>query len=312
MQTVAEETRSSTGTLTELYLGVLWLVISAWTAHATLTGGGDDLSGALGAAVSALPGIVATTLLTGASIGGAAGSRFRGPGGRLFAGLGLGILFGLAAAAGIRFGYGDQPSITAFAVVVGLAAALGGAAALLPEAVLGAALWATSWVFFAGVIFGVWQPNVVKLLGGGPDAAPGAQTAADIRFTFAQSILTGLFAGLMAYRSLRSEVRARAWYLVAGAFPGVLLLAAEGLMRLGGSSLVGLVTGFGAEKPALVELTDWTRVRHALIVLAVGGLLSLIRGPEREDDSDSSSDDDDQADEDEDEDYSETAQRRRG
>jgi hypothetical protein len=79
-------------------------------------------------------------------------------GGRLLAGLALGTLFGVLAAAGIRFGYGAESSITVFAVIVAEASVLGGALAILPNAVLEAALWATTWAFFAGVIFGVLQP----------------------------------------------------------------------------------------------------------------------------------------------------------
>jgi multisubunit Na+/H+ antiporter MnhB subunit len=48
-----------------------------------------------------------------------------------------------------------------------------------------------------------------------------------------------------------------------------------GLTRAGGSSLVALVTGFSAE-PALVQFTDDARLRHALIVLAVGGIVALL------------------------------------
>jgi hypothetical protein len=65
------------------------------------------------------------------------------------------------------------------------------------------------------------------------------------------------------------------WYLLAGALPGLLLLTAESLTRLGGSSLVNLVTG-SADEPALVELTDFARLRHAVVVLLVGGIIGLI------------------------------------
>jgi hypothetical protein len=47
--------------------------------------------------------------------------------------------------------------------------------------VLEVALWATTWVFFAGVIFGVLLPQLSTLLGGGPTADPGAQAAANAR-----------------------------------------------------------------------------------------------------------------------------------
>src|SRR5262245_49991130 len=97
------------GTLTPLYFGLVWLGTTMYAVHATITGRGN-VSGALGAAAGALPSVVAATLVTGASIGAAAGQRFRSAGGRLLAGLALGVLFGLAAAAGIRLAYGDGGS----------------------------------------------------------------------------------------------------------------------------------------------------------------------------------------------------------
>src|SRR5262245_31782417 len=91
-----------TGALTQLCLGLFWLGTTMYAVHATITGSGVNVSGALGAAVAALPGVVAAMLVTGASIGAVAGG-LRTTGRRLLGGLALGTLFGLAAAAGIRF-----------------------------------------------------------------------------------------------------------------------------------------------------------------------------------------------------------------
>lgn len=274
----SEAPATGTGTLTQLYLGLVWLGTSMWTAHASLIGSAADLSGPLGAAAAALPGVVAATLVTGASIAQAASSRFRGAGRRLLAGLALGTLFGIAAAAGIRFGYGTESSITVLAMVVGAASVLGGVAAILPNPVLEAALWATTWVFFAGVIFGVLQPQLTALLGAGAAATAAAQASANAQFTYLQSALTGLIAGVYAYRSVRGEPSARPWYLVAGAFPGLLLLAAEGLTRLGGRSLADLLHDNAAGNAALVQLSDYARLRHGLIVLAVGAVVAGAAG----------------------------------
>ena len=260
----------ATGTLTQLYLGLVWLGTTMYTAHATITGSGENVSGALGAAVAALPGVVAATLVTGASIGAAAGPRFRSAGGRLLAGLALGTLFGLAAAAGIRFAYGGGASIMVLAITVGAASIVGGALAVLPGEVLKAGLWGTTWVFFAGVIFGVLQPNLVKLLGSGE--------AANTRFVLGQSLVTGLAAAFYTLRFLRVERNRVLWYLVGGALPGLVLLGAEWLTRAGGSAVAQLVHGFRTESPALVELSDSARLRHALIVLAVGGLIAMLVG----------------------------------
>ena len=60
--------------------------------------------------------------------------------------------------------------------------------------------------------------------------------------------------------------------------PGLLLLAAEGLTRLGGAALVKLVTNADAAVVAPIETTDAVRLQHGLIVLAVGGVGALIAG----------------------------------
>src|SRR4051812_30314846 len=221
-----DKPKTSSGTVSQLYLGLLWVAITVWTTRATITGTPGGLTGALGDAAAALPGLIAATLVASASIGSAAGTRFRGAGGRLLAGLGLGALFGLVAAVGLRFAYGSTPSITVLAVTVGVASVVGGALAGLPGEVLEAGLWGTTWVFFAGVIFGVLQPNVVAGIGGGPTADLAAQATANARFTWAQSLLTGLIAGVYAFRRLSQERRSILWYLIGGAIPGGLLLIA--------------------------------------------------------------------------------------
>jgi hypothetical protein len=269
--TTDTDTKSvATGTITQLYVGLVWLGATMYAAHATITGSGGNVSGALAAAVAALPGVVAATLVTGASIGAAAGARVRSAGGRLLAGLALGTLVGFAAAAGIRFAYGGGASIMVLAITVGAASIVGGALAVLPAEVLKAGLWGSTWVFFAGVIFGVLQPNLVKLLGSGD--------AATTRFVLAQSLVTGLAAAFCTIQFLRVERNRMLWYLVGGALPGLVLLGAEWLTRAGGSAVAQLARGFRTESPALVDVSDSARMRHALIVLAVGGLIAMLMG----------------------------------
>ncbi len=108
--------------------------------------------------------------------------------------------------------------------------------------------------------------------------------------------------GIYAFRSLRAKKRAWPWFVIAGALPGGLLVVAEALTRFGGSSLVNLVNGFADESP-LVGLTDTARLRHGLIVAAVGGIVALmggLRAPRESDDggaaSESSTEDDDSTD----------------
>jgi hypothetical protein len=262
------------GTGQEVFLALLWLGTSMYTAHVQITGD-QGVSGALASAAAALPGLVAATVLAGATLGAAASSRYNSAGGRLLAGLVIGGLFGFVAAAGIRYGYGNESSITVLAVVVGIASVAGGAAAVLPGQVLDAGLWAATWVFFAGVIFGVLEPNVLNILGGGASADASAQEAASTRFFYATAALTGLIAGYYALNRLRDRT-ALAWFVIAGALPGLTLLAAEVLTRFGGHSVVDFVTGFAADDAALVPLSDTERLLHALIVLGVGSVVALL------------------------------------
>jgi hypothetical protein len=247
-----------------------------WVAHASITGSGASLGGALGEAAAALPGLVAAMLLTSASIASAGSSRFGGLLKRLLAGLGLGTAFGLLAAVAVRLAYGSTAEITVLAVVIGVAGLVGGAAAALPNAVLEAALWGATWVFFAGVIFGVLEPNLLSALGGGPTADEAAQQAAAVKVAYGQSIATGLLAGVHVSRWLRPAADFRTlWFALAGALPGVLLVVAELLTRVGGSSLGDLI---GATDPVVVNLSDAAQLRHALIVLGIGGILAGLLG----------------------------------
>jgi hypothetical protein len=256
----------ATGAVARLFVGLAWFGTSLYAAHAGIAGAGNA-PGVLGAAAAALPGVVATTLVAGASIGGVVGLRFRRAGGRLSAGLALGALFGLAVAAYMRIVYGGGTSIMVLAMAASI---LGGALAVLPGDSLKAGLWGTTWVFFAGVIFGVLQPNLVKLLGG--------DEAANTRFVLGQSLVTGLAAALCTLRVLSVEGRRVLWYLVGGALPGLVLLGAEWLTRVGGSAVTEVLRGFRTESPPLIELSDSARLRHALIVFAVGGLIAMLVG----------------------------------
>lgn len=260
----------ATGTLTRLFLGLVWLGATMYTVHATISGTQETVSAALAAAAAALPGVVAATLVTGASIGAATGRRFRSAGGRLLAGLALGTLLGLATGAGMRLAYGGGASIMVLAVTVGAASIVGGALAVLPGEVLKAGLLGTTLVFLAGVIFGVLQPSLVKLLGSGE--------AANTRFVLGQSLVTGLAAAFCTLQFLRVERNRVLWYFVGGALPGLVLLGAEWLTRAAGSAVAELVHGFRAESPALVEVAGSARLRHALIVLAVGALIAMLMG----------------------------------
>lgn len=280
----------TTGTLTPVLFALIWLGSTSYTLHATVTGRGAMVSGPLAAAIAGLPGVVAATLVAGASIGAAAGRRVPSAGRRLGAGLALGVLLGLAAAAGVQFAFGGglgsgrDAAMVTLAVVVGAAGVVGSTLAVLPGPVLRAGLWGTAWVFLLGVIFGVLQPELVKLLGrasgSGIGIGIGGGRAADTWFVVVLSLVSGLAAALAALRIRPAQPDRGAasvlWRLVGGALPGLLLLGAEGITRAGGSATSQLVHGFPAGSPNLVQLSEPSRLRHALIVLAVGGLIALL------------------------------------
>ncbi len=268
--TDAHTQRVATNMFAPLCLGLVWLGATMYTVHATIADRGVNVSGALESAAAALPGVVAATLVTGASIGAAAAPRFASVRGRLLAGLALGALFGLAATAAIRSAYGDAPSVMALAITVGAASTVGATLAVLPGEVVKTGLWAATWVFLAGLIFGVLQPSLVRLLG--------SDEAANSRFVLGQSLVTGLAAALYTLRYLPPQRHRTLRYLVAGALPGLVLLSAEWLTRAGGAAVAHLVHGYPTPSPALVELSEPVRLRHALIVLAVGGLLAGLVG----------------------------------
>ncbi len=270
--------RLGSGTGTQLFLGLLWLGITVWTTHATIKGSEEDISGVLGQAAEALPGLVATTMVTGASIASAAASRFDRALSRLLIGVIAGALFGVVVAFGLRLAYGTDPSITSLAVTAGIAAAVGGALAILPNGVLESALWAVSWVFFAFLILGVLQPQLLNLLGGGKDADAAAQATADTRFLYLAAAAAGLLAAVHASRTMRVEGSSAGWYLIAGGLPGIILILSEVLVSRGGTALATLVHGFTAGDAPTADPGSAARMRDALIVLAVGAVVSFLNG----------------------------------
>lgn len=273
----ANAARPPTGLL--LLFTLIWLAATMWGAHASIVGNAADAAVALGTAASSLPVVVAASLLAGAAAGLTAAGRFatdRGPVGRLVTGLAGAALCGIIAAVVIVFGYGANASVTVLAITVGAAAVLGGAAAALPPRVLVAGIAATLLVFVVSVVINYFQSPLKDLFGAGDTVA--SQKAAAERFAYVQSLVCGLGAGLVAYLMLRRDRPARLWpwYLLAGALPGLILLAAEVATRLGGASLVDLVSNLSALDRSYIDYTNNARLSNALIVGFVGGIVAMI------------------------------------
>jgi hypothetical protein len=274
--TELETPAESAGIKTEVFLGLLWLGITVFTAYAS-TNGMPGAPGPLGAAVEAMPGVISSSLITAAAITGAASSRYASAFRRLLTGLTAGAAFGVVTAIGIRFAYGSGTSVTMLSITVAAACVVGGAFAMLPSAVLDASLWAMTWVLFAGLILSVLKTNLLTILGGGPAAAEAAQAAAETRFLYLQPVVAGLLAAMHSVRSLRPEDPVLFWFPVAGALSGIYLLVTEGLGHVGGKVLSAAPDGAAGE----ALLTDAAKLKYALIVLAVGGVLGLLIGVRR-------------------------------
>jgi hypothetical protein len=257
-----------TATRTEVYLGLLWLAVTVFTAYAAIHGV-PQAPGPISAAVAALPDVISSALISAAAIAAAAGSRHAGAFRRLLVGLAAGTAFGAVTAVGVRIAYGASTSVTMLSITVAAACVVGGLFAVLPSAVLDASLWAMTWVLFAGLILSVLKPHLVTMLGGGA-------TGQD-RFLLVQPAVAGLLAAMHSVRWLRPADPALLWFPVAGALSGVYLLATEGLGQLGGEVLSA--TPDGAAGAAL--FTDAAKLRYAVIVLAVGGVLALVIGARR-------------------------------
>src|SRR4051794_22656218 len=95
--------RLGSGSMQEIYLGLLWLGTSMYIEHMSLKGHADDLSGVGGAPAAALRGVVAAMLVTSAVTASAASPNRRTAGGRLVVGLLIGLVFGAVAAVALRY-----------------------------------------------------------------------------------------------------------------------------------------------------------------------------------------------------------------
>ena len=259
-------------------LGLIWLAATMWTAHAAITSSADA-SVALAAAAAALPGVIAASLLAGATAGLLATGRFAADPSsalrRLVVGLGAGAVLGAVCAGVILFGYGMNASIAMLAITVGAGSALGGAAAATPRPVFAASIVGTFCLFLLGVVFNVFEPRLIDLFGAGETVA--SKAAATTTFAYVQSAVGGIAAGLVAFWFLRRHgSRAWPWYLLAGALPGLLLLLSAVLTRTGGASLLGIVRSFSEADRLARDFIDFSQLRNALVVIFVGGLASMI------------------------------------
>jgi hypothetical protein len=264
-------------------LGLLWLAGYLWSAHADIIGTGDDPLVVVTEAALALPGLVAVTVLCGAATGNAV-LRWREHRGWVGFGLsaGCGLLIGAAAGALILFGYGHRSSVVALAWAVLAAGVIGGLlGSLRPAEVLSAGLAAAAFgPFLLDFLPNLWQGRLLRLFGAGDTVA--SQLSAVRTLSIVEALTAGLVAGLVAFVYLRRVAgRSRAGvgflgYLAAGAGPGLLLLIAEAVTRIGGARLFNAASNLGEYDRAVIDYTNGSRLNHHLAVFFVGAFVALI------------------------------------
>ena len=262
-------------------LALAWLAAMLWSAYATIRTAPDAVTTVIDAAW-ALPGVIAAGVLAGAAGAGAALAvllaRRGGTGvaGRLAVATGTGFGTGAVAATLVLLGYGHRGSIVVLAATVALAGTVGGAAVAVPRPEFTAAtVAATLSAFVLDLALTVFQSPLLRLFGAGGSAR--ATYLAGGRLALAASLLGGVAGGLVAYLWLRRGRYGRRFpaYLAAGAAPGVVLLLAELVTRLGGGQLYGLAGRLGGADAQLLDLMGTSRLEHALIVLFAGTLTAL-------------------------------------
>lgn len=277
---VAPEPR--TGLLVTLALA--WFTVILWLAHFAIVANGAQL--ALISAAIALPTVVAASLLAGAAVGLATVSVLarRGVAAtlRTLPRIGVGALPGLVtgglAGAWILLTWQVRGSTAALAVAVGLAGLLGAtAAAALPRAVAAAGVAATLAVFVAGFVINfLFRERLMGLFGA--DGSAASQYTAFQWFAPTAAALSALVGGLLAFWHLhRAEPGTVRWpsYLLAGTAPGVMLILAEVITRLGGSRLLALAGGSEPDSAAFAWDGN-ARLNHALVVLFLGPIIAMI------------------------------------
>ena len=163
---------------------------------------------------------------------------------------------------------------------VAAAATIGGAlAGFRRPRVLTAVGWAAIGVFLVGFVLNLFQTPVLDAFGSGDTQS--SQASAAQWFSFAQSFLSGLAAGLISYAMLRRARRAGgdvAWpfYALAGAGPGLLLVVAEALTRTAGGRVLDLAGKVSELELAVQQMLSTSRFNSALIVLFVGAISAVI------------------------------------
>jgi iron complex transport system permease protein len=238
--------------------GLLWMAGLLWSARATITGRSNAEMEVTSTAY-ALPGAVAASLVAGAAVG-----------------LAVVALIGRRRELGAIITINTEGWV--YAVVggsVAAAATVGGAlAGLRTPRVLAAICWGAIAVFLVGVLLTFLQDVLFGLFGAGDSAA--SRAGAANWYSLTQAVLSGLAAGVLAYRLLRGARPAWPWYALAGAGPGLLLVAGEIITRTAGARVLELAGRVSELELTVQRMLSGSRLNSALITLFVGAITAIL------------------------------------
>jgi iron complex transport system permease protein len=282
----AEDTsaeRPSSSGLLLAFFGLAWMAGLLWSARHSILAA-DDAEMQVTSTAYALPGAISASLIGGASVALAVLTmltrrRTLGTTVRFAVSTGTGLVLGLL---------GALPIITintagwVYAVVGGTiagASTIGGAlGGFRVPRVVAAVCWGGIAVFVVGFLINVLP--VYRLFSSGDSAS---QVSKAGWFGFLQAAISGLAAGVVSFLSLRrarrmsddADVR---WplYAVAGAGPGLLLILAEGLARIGGARVIDLAGQVSELERSVQTTLSGSRLNSALITFFIGALTAII------------------------------------
>lgn len=272
------------GTLAVLALA--WLLAMLSSARLAL---GDSPSAdplTVTRAALELPQVISASLIAGVAVGLAAvslGGRFApvtlaGAAARYGLAAGAGAATGLAVATPILLRYGGLPSILLLSGTVAVAATLGGLlSAVQHRAVVAAGATGALGVFVVVLIERIFEPDLRRLFGARESAESVVVASGWVVLT--ASLVAGLVAGGLGYVYLRRAGQpGLRWpaYLLTGALPGLLMLLAELVTRLGGARLFKLVSAASADDDAVLNYFNAARFNRILIVVFVGALVAIL------------------------------------
>lgn len=235
----------------------------------------------------ALPGAVSAAIVAGAAVAllviTLVSTRRRlGATTRFAVGTATGLLVGVLCALVLFTINTEGTMYAAVGGTVAAAATIGGAfAGLRIPPVIAATGWGALGVFLVGLILNdnFVQGPVLNLLGN-----DSTEAAADANqyFSYGQSVLSGLAAGLIAFVVLRRAGRRAGadlrwpFFLVAGGGAGLLTVISEVLTRTAGAQVLDLAGKVSELETSVQQILSTNRLNSALIVLFVGAFTAMV------------------------------------